>query len=71
MCPCSSPPAAVVAEVAGWIRAAAQVTALTGAGISTIRPAWCADARLTEPIGAVLPALVGAALGGAGPTPEC
>src|SRR4051812_14873616 len=35
MCPCSQPPAAVVAEVAGWIRAAAQVTALTGAGVST------------------------------------
>jgi NAD-dependent deacetylase len=35
MCPCSGPPAARVAEVAGWIRAAAQVTALTGAGIST------------------------------------
>jgi NAD-dependent deacetylase len=35
MCPCSGPSAAVVAEVAGWIQAAAQVTALTGAGIST------------------------------------
>lgn len=32
MCPCSG---AAVAEVAGWIRAAAQVTALTGAGVST------------------------------------